>query len=172
MGLRKATKEELSFLRAILMHQLDLDPFIAEKVLPEEVLVKVSPRTGKIREIFLPSGVKVASLRASSFTLNLTLYAAKVIKSYVKPMKLRVCVVNEISQDILANPTNVFAKHVIDVDNELRAGDEVMVVNESDDLLCVGRMLLSPYEIMFFTRGIAVRIRECVRYASSRSSNI
>ncbi len=158
--IRRARKEEVLFLRSILNHQLGIN--IADRVIPEDILVKVSPRTGRIREVFLPNGLKLASIRASSYTFNLTIHMARIIKELVKPVKLRLVVANEIANDVIRFSTNVFSKHVIDVDDDLRAGDEVLIVDENDNLLCVGRMLLSPYEIMFFTRGIAARIRGCV----------
>ncbi len=160
--LRKASREEVTYLRSILNHQLGVD--VADKVIPSDILVKVSPRTGRIREVFLPNGLKIASIRASSYTFNLTIHAARIIKDLVKPIRLRLVVVNEIAEDIIKFSTNVFSKHVLDVDEELRSGDEVLIVDEDDNLLCVGRMLLSPYEVMFFTRGIAARVRGCVSH--------
>jgi len=162
MSLRRASKDEVIALRAILNYQLGVN--IGEKLLPDNILVRVSPKTGRIREVFLSNGVKLGSIRASSYTFLLTLKAAEIIKSLVKPKKLRLIVPNEMAYDVAKYSTNIFSRHVLDVDEELRAGDEVIIVDENDKLLCIGRMLLSPYEIMFFTRGIAARVRECVSY--------
>ncbi len=42
---------------------------------------------------------------------------------------------------------------------DLRAGDEVLIVDENDNLIRTGTLVLSPQECMDFERGIAVRIR-------------
>jgi uncharacterized protein with predicted RNA binding PUA domain len=53
----------------------------------------------------------------------------------------------------------VFAKHVKIVDSQLRAGDELLVVDEQDRLLAVGKANLSPNEMLALTRGVAVKTR-------------
>ena len=159
---RKATKDEVYILRSILNHQLGIN--VADKVLPDKLLLRISPNTGRIREILDINGRRLATLRASSYTFNLTLELAKRIKTVVPSPRLRVIVINEISDDIIKHSSNVFSRHVLQVDEHLRAGDEALIVNEDDKLLCVGRLHLSPYEIIHFIRGVAVRVRECVSY--------
>ncbi len=158
---RKAKPLELRRLRAILEHQLGVDG-IGEKVFPEGVLLKISRNTGKIREILTPSGEIIATVLASTYTFNLKLLAAKVIHETVPPPRLRVIVVNEIAEDLVTFGSSVFAKHVMYVDDDLRAGSEALVVDEDDNLLCVGRLILSPDEIIHFIIGPAVKLRECV----------
>ncbi len=162
--LRPASKEELSFLRVILNYQLGEN--IAHEVIPEGTLLKISRNTGKIREIFTPEGVPIASVVAATYTLNLKLYAARRIKELLPFPRLRVVVVNEVAEDVVENESTVFARHVLMIDEELRAGDEVLVVDESDRLLCVGRLVLSPAEVLHFIRGAAVKVRECEKNGS------
>ena len=52
-----------------------------------------------------------------------------------------------------------FAKHVIEVDPELRAGEEVLVTDKADRLLATGQLLLSPAEILALDSGAAVDVR-------------
>ncbi len=157
---RKASTEEVSFLRSILNYQVGRE--VAHEIIPEGILVKVSRRTGRIREVLLPDGRRLASIRASSFTFNFTLELGKLLHTLIQPPGLRAVVVNEVVPYVIKG-SSVFSRHIIEVDEELRAGDEVLVVDESDNLLCTGRLILSPEEIMHFIRGPAIRLRECVR---------
>lgn len=158
---RPARPEELDFLRAILNYQLRVN--VGDLVFPEGVLLKISRNTGKIREVLTPDGMEaIASVVASTYTFNLKMHAAKIIHKHVPPPKLRAVVVNEVADDVVEKKSTVFARHIITIDDELRAGDEVLVVDESDRLLCVGRLLLSPEEVLHFIRGPAVKLRECV----------
>ena len=161
-SLRPAKPDELHFLRSLANYQFRAN--IGDKFLPNNanVRVKISRNTGRIREVWL-NDKRVASLRASSYTYILTIEGGKILHKLIPFPSLRVVVVNEISDDILANPTNVFARHVIMIDENLRPGDEVLVVNEDDKLLCVGRLHLSPYEVLHFIRGVAVKVKECVK---------
>jgi len=159
---RKARPSELRRLRAILEYQLGVSG-IGEKVFPEGVLLKISRNTGKIREVLTPAGKTIATVLASTYTFNLKLLAARVIHELIPPPRLRVTVVNEIAEDLITYGSSAFARHIIEVDHDLRAGSETLVVDENDNLLCVGRLILSPDEIIHFITGPAVKLRECVR---------
>jgi len=159
---RRAKPSELRRLRAILEHQLGISG-IGEKVFPEGVLLKISRNTGKIREILAPTGETIATVLASTYTFNLKLPAAKIIHENIPPPKLRVVIANEIAEDLVTYGNSAFAKHILYVDEDLRAGSEALVADENDNLLCVGRLILSPDEIIHFITGPAVKLRECVR---------
>jgi uncharacterized protein with predicted RNA binding PUA domain len=63
----------------------------------------------------------------------------------------------------VAEGRSVFAKHVTQVDFKLRAGDEVLVVDDADSLLAVGKANLCPLEMLDLVRGVAVRTRHGVK---------
>jgi len=48
---------------------------------------------------------------------------------------------------------------VIEIDPELRAGEEVLVTDKTDRLLATGQLLLSPAEILALDGGAAVDVR-------------
>ena len=91
------------------------------------------------------------------FTLSLN--AARRIKEKTTPPKLRVIVLDEISEYIREG-RNVFNKHVIDIDKNLRPFDEVIVVNQLDELLGIGRLKLPVPYVRSFNNGIAVIVRK------------
>lgn len=127
----------------------------------KEIYVVISPSTGRPRMIVDERNNRLFSIRASDFKLIPTLYTAKLLKDLAKYPKLRVVVCNEISE-FIAKGGNVFARHVMIVDEDIRAGDDVIITNEEDKLLAIGRAKLSATEMLFFTRGVAVITRESV----------
>ncbi|RLE94542.1 MAG: pseudouridine synthase [Thermoprotei archaeon] len=120
----------------------------------------VKSATGRLRYMYFRDYL-IAVFRASDFSVLFTIRGAQVLKELVAFPHLRVVVENKVSK-FIAEGRNVFAKHVIIVDLDLRAGDEVIVVNQRDDLLAVGKLVLSPFEIFSFRRGIAVKVRRGV----------
>ena len=47
----------------------------------------------------------------------------------------------------------------VEIDTELRAGEEVLVTDKDDRLLATGQLLLSPAEILALNSGAAVDVR-------------
>jgi uncharacterized protein with predicted RNA binding PUA domain len=68
-------------------------------------------------------------------------------------------VVGEESEPFVRDGKNAFAKFVRDADPQIRPGDEVAVVDESDALLAVGRAELSADAMADFETGMAVKVR-------------
>jgi len=68
-------------------------------------------------------------------------------------------VVSDDAAPFVAKGGNAFAKHVLSVDPEIRAGEEVLVTDSTDRLLATGKAVLSPEEMTQIKRGVAVLIR-------------
>ncbi len=68
----------------------------------------------------------------------------------------------EVAQ-FIAEGRSVFAKHIKSVDSQLRAGDEILIVDEQDQLLAVGKANLSPQEMLELTHGVAVKTRHSIK---------
>ncbi|AEM37968.1 PUA domain containing protein [Pyrolobus fumarii 1A] len=156
MKLRRASRWEIVRLRAIADYQFGLGA--GECLVPDDAIVGVSPNTLRIREVYGGEGVLLATLRASDYFFSLSIEGAKRLLSCFPRPRLRVVV----------DPSRVPHKSVpteaiLDVDEELRAGDEVIVVDLGDSLVGVGRLRLSPLEIKSGVRGEAVRLRKKVR---------
>jgi uncharacterized protein with predicted RNA binding PUA domain len=79
------------------------------------------------------------------------------LKSIEKP-KLRVVILKDIVP-FIQRGRNVFAKHVVDVDPNIRPGDEVIIVDPDDNLIAIGRAVLSAKEMLAFRSGVAVKTR-------------
>ena len=69
-----------------------------------------------------------------------------------------VTVKSDVSKFISAGG-DVFAVHVVKVDPDVRAKDEVIALDEAGNVLAVGRAMLSSEEITAFKTGVAVKVR-------------
>ncbi|MFX1319451.1 MAG: PUA domain-containing protein [Promethearchaeota archaeon] len=130
---------------------------IGHIVFPDNCHVEISKSTRRIRRIFLDAQI-LATVRAHDGFLVLTIEGARRLHNALPFPKLRVVVIQEIAP-FISKGRSVFAKHVKAVDPQLRAGDEVIVVDGQDRLLAVGRASLSPQEMLDLTRGVAVKTR-------------
>ncbi len=134
----------------------------AGKILfPDSCKFVLSPKTGKVRQI-KDNGVRIATLKADTGLFTLSIEGARRLHSFLEYPKLRVVVLNDVSE-FVAKGRSVFAKHVVEVDEDIRANDEVLVVDEEDNLLATGKAVLSAKEMMEFQRGVAVVVRQGVR---------
>ncbi|MDR0319041.1 MAG: pseudouridine synthase [Nitrososphaerota archaeon] len=130
---------------------------VGKKLFPENVTFELSKRTGRIRFINL-NKERLATLRPTDSLFSLSIKAAKYIVENIPEAKGLITLKNEVSQYIAAGG-DVFAVHIIQVDDEVRAKDEVIIVDENRQLLAVGRATLSAPEIRAFKTGVAVKVR-------------
>ena len=127
-----------------------------ESLFPATVSFVLS-RTRRISQV-LDGGRRVATLRTSDGLFTLGELGARRLHAHFPHPKLRVTVNAEAAPFVGAGGT-AFAKHVVNADPDLRAQDEVLLVDESDALIATGRALLSPLEMLAFNRGVAVKVR-------------
>ncbi len=115
-------------------------------------------RTGRIRQVTL-GGKRLVTVRAMDGKLTLGIDGALRLLAALPPPAYRVVVLGEVAEFIRAGK-NTFARHVIAADPGIRAGDEVMVVTEKDELLATGSAVLSGREMLIFNYGVAVKVRQ------------
>jgi len=101
---------------------------------------------------------RIATVRANDGLLTLSMLGAKRLHGFLASPKCRVTVSDE-AAPFVAKGGNVFAKHVQSVDPDIRAGEEVLVVDGQDKLLATGKAVLAPEEMLQINRGVAVAIR-------------
>jgi uncharacterized protein with predicted RNA binding PUA domain len=130
---------------------------VGAQLFPDNVEIQYSPRTGRIRYINL-YGERLATLRPTDGVLSLSLKAAVFMAEKTPFAKCFVTVQNEVSKFIAAGG-DVFAVHVVKVDSEVGAKDEVIALDEDGQVLAVGRTMLSSEEMKAFKTGVAVKIR-------------
>ncbi len=133
---------------------------VGEKLFPENIQIEYSPRTGRIRFISL-DGKRLATLRPTDGLLSLSIKAAKFMAENTPFAQCFVTAKNDVSK-FIAKGGDVFAVHVVKVDSEICAKDEVILKDESGNVLAVGRALLSSAEITVFKTGPAIKVRHGV----------
>lgn len=134
---------------------------IGARLFPENVEIIRSKRTGRIRYVYL-DGNRLATLRPTDGLFSLSIAGAKRIVENASSAKCLVTVMDDVSK-FIAEGGDVFAKHVVKADGDIRPKNEVIVVDEKGEVLAVGRAVLSGEEMIVFTRGVAVKVRRgCV----------
>lgn len=129
---------------------------IGNFLFPDNVKLSFSRRTGKIRHISLENEL-LATLRPTSGLFALTVEGAGRMMLF-EPRRLWVEIQDDVS-DFIAKGRTVFAKHVIDCDEEIRPGEEVAVISKEGRVLAVGRAVLAGSEMKAFSHSVAVRVR-------------
>lgn len=127
-----------------------------EALFPENVEFQFSS-TKKVRQVLLDRN-RLATVRAKDGMLTLGIEGARRLHGFTKYPKQRV-VVNSDAAPFVSKGKSAFAKHVIAVDDNIRAGEEVLVVDEDDKLLATGKAVLSAIEMLAFKKGMAVDVR-------------
>lgn len=129
-----------------------------ESLLKGNINVEKSKKTGKIRHIY-DGKTLIVNMRASDSYLVLSKEGAKRLHGACEYPKNRV-VVNKDSEPFALDGKSVFSKFVVECDENIRANDEVLIVNEDDKLLAFGKSLLSAVEIEDFQTGQAIKTRK------------
>lgn len=125
---------------------------------PNKVQFERSPNTNKIRYVYYNDDL-LLTLRPTNGFFTLSFFSATKLIKHTSAPKLRVIVLNEISE-FIKKGRNVFCKHVVDIDEDLRPLDEVIVVNQEDELLGIGKLKIPVPYVKSFSSGIAVNIRK------------
>lgn len=146
---------ELRRVRAIADYQLGGGS--GDALFPDDVEFERSKNTGKLRFVRL-HGALLASLRASDSLFTLTIEGAERLLSGMPGLGYTVTILDDVSE-FASKGKNVFAKHVVKAGEDIRPGDEVMVLNSKNEVLAVGRALLNAEEMLAFGTGVAVRTR-------------
>lgn len=113
--------------------------------------------TGRIRQILLDNE-RIATVRANDGMLTLSMKGSSKLHEFIRYPGQRV-VVNTDAAPFVAKGKTAFSRHVVAVDPEIRAGQEVLVVDENDRLLAAGKTMLSALEMLAFKKGTAVDVR-------------
>lgn len=150
----KPQLHELRRIRMVACYQFGIG---AEKAFPSTIRITRSPNTHRIRHIY-KDGKLLATYRPNHGMLALSIPGGQVLRRILKPPRHRVTVVSGV-EDFIRKGGNVFAKHVTKVDPKLRPAEEVLVVDEKDRLLAVGRSFFNAQEMLSFKIGLAVKVR-------------
>ncbi|WP_220607792.1 tRNA guanosine(15) transglycosylase TgtA [Methanobrevibacter oralis] len=149
-------KDDVKKLKAIADYQFGIGA--GDALFTGNINVEKSKKTGKIRYVY-DGKVLIVNMRASDSYLILSKEGAKRLHNKM-PYPLNRVIVNKDSEPFALDGKSVFCKFVVDCDYDIRARDEVLIVNEEDKLLAYGKSLLSACEIKEFESGQAIKTRK------------
>ncbi len=130
----------------------------ADALFSGKIKIMKSKNTGKIRNVIV-DGEHVVSLRAEDGLFTLKIHGAIRLHRAFEFPRMRI-VVDSDSAEFNRQGRNVFAKFVLRCDPHIRPWDEVLIVDESDTLLAVGRAIMNCWEMRHFNKGMCVKVRE------------
>ncbi len=142
-------------LRAVLTYQWG--PEVASMVNLEGLIIDISRSTGKIRHVKLGSEI-IFTLVPTTGLFTATYEGGFQLLKHNLDSKYIVRLDDEV-REYVADGKSALAKFITHANPNLRAGEEVVVVDSSNTLLGVGKALLTGREMIAFQRGVAVNIR-------------
>jgi predicted RNA-binding protein (TIGR00451 family) len=148
-------EDSLRRLRSVADYQFGRE--VGTALFPENVKIVFSRNTGRIRYIYL-EGKRLGTMRPTDGFFSLSIDGAKRVVDGAQSAKCFVTVRNDVAK-FIAEGGDVFAAHIVSADDEVRAKDEVIVLDEEAEVLAVGRAVLSGEEMKAFKRGVAVKVR-------------
>lgn len=131
-----------------------------EALFPADVRFVLS-RTGRVRQI-VQGNRRIATVRANDGFLILSAFGGERLKA-VLPFPQKRVVMNDDAAPFVAKGKTAFCKFVADCDPEIRALEEVLLVDRGDNFLATGQALLAAPEMKAFKRGTAVHVRYAVK---------
>jgi 7-cyano-7-deazaguanine tRNA-ribosyltransferase len=132
----------------------------SKSLFKDDLKIVKSKKTKKIRNIYA-DGKHLLSMRAEDGMFTLKIQGGKLLHKHFKYPKLRI-VIQDDAVPFVKDGKSVFAKFVIDSDQDLRPLDECLIVDKKDTFLAVGRTILNRQEMLSFSSGVAVKTRESV----------
>jgi predicted RNA-binding protein (TIGR00451 family) len=146
---------ELRRIRAVAEYQFGPGSGIA--LFPDEVRMIHSRNTGRIRHIHLGDTL-IATFRPNDGVFTLTIAGAQRLLVQVPDLSYTVTVTED-AAPFISQGKNVFAKHVLHAGENIRPGDEVIIIAEKSGVVGVGKALLISDEMRAFKIGVAVKTR-------------
>ena len=155
LDINKSKSRILKKIHAILKFQFETDVF--EQILTtDNIKIEFSRNTGNMKYIYL-NKERLLSYKPTTGMFTLSILGAKLLHSNSSSPKHRVIIMSEVEEFIRAGKS-VFSHHVIQIEESLRIGSEVLVVNEQDDLLALGKLSVPPsYAGLSIGQAVAVR---------------
>lgn len=129
---------------------------VGKLLFSNNIRIEYSKNTKRIRHIFDED--LIANFRPNDALFTLTIAGAERIISGMPNFGYKVTIMDDVVE-VVSQGKNVMAKHVLDAGEDIRPGNEVIIVDESNNVQAVGKALLTRDEMLSFTSGLAVKVR-------------
>jgi predicted RNA-binding protein (TIGR00451 family) len=156
---KSAGLDDLATIYSILNYQYGEG--VGEIILETKDISITRYKSGFPRQLYL-NGKIFGTFNPRTGFISLSQEGAKIVFGRVSGKRI---VVNR-DQFLIHARNTVLAPIVVDASSDIRAGDEVFIVDEDDALLATGKALLSSPEIMRVRYGEVARLRRKISNGS------
>jgi conserved protein with predicted RNA binding PUA domain len=129
-------------------------------VLPREISFSYSRKTGRIKN-FGMDGRLIGTLRSDG-GIALTIFGASILIA-CDNFKQNCIIPKEEAISFVGEGRSLFCKHVEWFGSNINIGSEVVVIDNNDDVLAVGKSVLSQSQLLGRIGDVAVKIREGIK---------
>lgn len=155
LDINKSKSRIMKKIYSILRFQFETDVF-EESLKSEHIRIEFSRNTGNMKYIYL-NKERLLSYKPTTGMFTLSVVGAKFLHSQSTSPNHRVIIQSEV-EEFIRQGKSVFTQHTVYIDEKLRIGSEVLVVNEEDDLVAIGKLSVPPlYAGLTTGQSVAVR---------------
>ncbi|MGD8432074.1 MAG: queuine tRNA-ribosyltransferase [Nitrosopumilaceae archaeon] len=129
------------------------------RYLPKKIVITYSKKTGRIRTVH--HGEKLLCTLRIDGGLAITPYFAQLLSAN-KKFKENCLEVNADAAPFVKEGRSVFCKHVIWAGKNINIASDTPILFE-DNVIAVGRAVLSSEMIKDFRRGVAIKVRDSLK---------
>jgi len=137
------------------------------KYLPKNIEMTFSRKTGRIRTVS-HQGKLLCTLRIDGGVAISPYFAQILLKS--KKFKENCLEVNQDAAPFVKEGKSVFCKHVVWCGKNIRIASDTPILY-NDEVIAVGKAILSSEMISDFNRGMAIRVRDSLKSRKGESSS-
>ncbi|MGY5860311.1 MAG: tRNA guanosine(15) transglycosylase TgtA [Candidatus Thorarchaeota archaeon] len=142
-------------LRTVLMYQWGKNAGSVVDI--EGIKVVFSRSTGKIRHVTLQDEILFTVVPTTGLLIPTMEGGKALLQANIDDTYL--VIMEKDAAEFVAKGKSALAKFVKSAKSNLKAGEEVLVLDEGENLLGTGKALISGQEMAIFNRGVAVQIR-------------
>jgi uncharacterized protein with predicted RNA binding PUA domain len=129
-------------------------------VLPDEISFTYSRKTGRIKG-FGVNGELVGTLRSDG-GIALTTVGASIFMNSID-FKQNCIIPNHDAIPFVSEGRSLFCKHVEWFGSNINIGSEVVVIDKNDDVLAVGKSVVSQSQLLGRNGDVAIKVREGIK---------
>ncbi len=120
----------------------------------DDIDLQLSRKSGRIRYIF-KDNVRLGTIRSKDGFFVPSLEGAKLLKDHMKHI-----IANDEAVPFVKKGKTLFAKHVVEADEGILPGEEVIITDKGNNIIANGTAELTTDEMITFERGPAVSMRD------------
>lgn len=129
-------------------------------VLPKELSFSYSRKTGRIKN-FGTNGRLIGTLRSDG-GIALTIFGASILLT-CDNFKHNCIIPKEEAIPFVSEGRSLFCKHVEWFGSNINIGSEAVVIDKNDDVLAVGKSVLSQSQLLGRIGDVAIKVREGIK---------